>query len=109
MKKKKARRICGTAVLAAAILVTAFTGGLCIYHQAKLRSEKQVIRHLAGQYVKVGGRNMNVYTAGHGETTLVFLPGALTPSPVFDFKPLYSLLSGRYRIAVPEKFGYGYS
>jgi len=28
---------------------------------------------------------------------------------VYDFKPLYSLLSGEYRIAVVEKAGYGYT
>ena len=109
MKKGKILRTCGIAVLAAAILLTAFLSVLYVYHQALLARERQTIRHIAGQYVTVSGRNMNVYTAGQGDKTLVFLPGAMTPSPVFDFKPLYSLLSGRYRIAVPEKFGYGYS
>ena len=52
---------------------------------------------------------MNVYTEGSGDVTLVFMSGGGTCSPVLDFKSLYSLLSGRYRIAVVEKFGYGFS
>ena len=96
MKKGKILRTCGIAVLVTVILLTAFLGGLYVYHQALLARERQTIRHISGQYVTVGGLNMNVYTAGQGDTTLVFLPGSLTPSPVFDFKPLYSLLAGRY-------------
>jgi pimeloyl-ACP methyl ester carboxylesterase len=54
---------------------------------------------------------MHVYTEGNNENAplLVFLSGAGTTAPVYDFKPLYSLLSNDYRIAVVEKIGYGYS
>ena len=32
-----------------------------------------------------------------------------TPSPILDFKTLYSRLSDENRIVVVEKFGYGFS
>lgn len=94
-----------------AIILTAAVSlaGFRSYHQARLRAERAAIRHIAGQYVEVGGQRMNVYTAGSGVRTLVFLAGYGTPSPVFDFKPLYSRLTDHCRIAVIEKFGYGYS
>ncbi len=59
--------------------------------------------------VEVGGHNMCVYTEGTGEATLVFLSGGGTCSPILDFKSLYSLISDQYRVAVVEKFGYGFS
>lgn len=59
--------------------------------------------------VKVNGHNMSVYIEGNGETTLVFMSGGGTCSPILDFKSLYSLLSDDYKIAVVEKFGYGFS
>src|SRR5690625_4133819 len=37
------------------------------------------------------------------------MSGGGTSSPVLDFKSLYSLLSDKYRIAVVEKAGYGFS
>ncbi len=62
-----------------------------------------------GRMVEVDGHNMSVYTEGAGGKTLVFMSGGGTCSPILDFKSLYSLLSGKYRIAVVEKFGYGFS
>lgn len=46
---------------------------------------------------------------GRGDKTLVFMSGGGTCSPILDFKSLYSLLSSEYKIAVVEKFGYGFS
>lgn len=37
------------------------------------------------------------------------MSGGGTCSPILDFKSLYSLLSGEYKIVVVEKFGYGFS
>ncbi len=91
---------------AAAVL---FLSGLSVYHQAMLKKEQELMERIPGGYVEIGGHQFHIYTAGAGDKTLVFLPGTGTPSPVLDFKPLYSRLSGRYRIAVPEKFGYGCS
>lgn len=52
---------------------------------------------------------MSVYREGSGDTTLVFLSGGGTCSPILDFKSLYSRLSDEFSIAVVEKFGYGFS
>lgn len=79
-----------------------------INHQICLKKEAQM-RAPLGQMVDVGGHDMSVYTEGRGETTLVFMSGGGTCSPILDFRSLYSLLSDKYRIAVVEKFGYGFS
>ena len=92
-------------ILVPVLLLTCF----CIYHQIKLKKERSIITHTIGQFVEVDGHNMNIYTEGSGDKTLVFLSGFGTPSPILDFKPLYSRLSDKYRIVVIEKFGYGYS
>ena len=59
--------------------------------------------------MNVAGNSMKIYTEGEGDVTLVFMSGCGTCSPVLDFKSLYSLLSDDYKIAVVEKFGYGFS
>lgn len=77
-------------------------------HIIRLRQEAE-LRTPLGRIVEVDGHSMSVYTEGDGETTLVFLSGAGTCSPILDFRTLYSLLSDEYQIAVVEKFGYGFS
>lgn len=37
------------------------------------------------------------------------MSGSSMPSPVYNYKKLYSRFSDEYRAIVPEKFGYGYS
>lgn len=101
---RKARRIAGI-VLAAAVL---FLLACFVYHRICLARESALLTP-PGTMADVGGGQMHVYTEGDGEKTLVFLSGGGTCSPVLDFKSLYSLLSSEYRVAVVEKFGYGYS
>lgn len=81
---------------------------ICINHQIHLKMEKE-LRLPLGQMVEVDGKNMSIYVEGTGDTTLVFMSGGGTCSPILDFKSLYSLLSNKYRIVVVEKFGYGFS
>jgi len=90
-------------LLALAVLLT-------LYHHISLKAESSKIKP-NGQLVNVGGHNLHIYTEGDnaGAPTLVFLSGSGTAAPVYHFKPLYSLLSGQYRIAVVEKLGYGYA
>jgi pimeloyl-ACP methyl ester carboxylesterase len=57
----------------------------------------------------VGAVGLHVYAEGEGHPTLVFLSGFGTSAPYFDFKPLFGKLSRDYRIAVVERFGYGWS
>ena len=82
---------------------------LCfVNHQIQLRREEPLFSPL-GELVEVDGGRMSVYVDGEGETTLVFLSGSGTCSPILDFKSLYSLLTDTCRVAVVEKFGYGFS
>ncbi|WP_152549721.1 alpha/beta fold hydrolase [Geomicrobium sp. JCM 19055] len=62
-----------------------------------------------GDVVNINDANMHVYSEGKGETTIVFMSGGGTQAPTIDFKPLWSLLTDEYRIAVVEKPGYGWS
>lgn len=79
-----------------------------INHQIRLKMEAE-LRLPLGQMVEVDGHNMSIYVEGTGDTTLVFMSGGGTCSPILDFRSLYSLLSDKYQIAVVEKFGYGFS
>lgn len=79
-----------------------------VRHKICISNEKDLLTPL-GELVEVNGHNMSVYTEGSGDKTLVFMSGGGTCSPILDFKSLYSLLSNEYKIAVVEKFGYGFS
>ena len=79
-----------------------------VRHKLCSSKEKDLLTPL-GELVEVNGHNMSVYTEGDGDKTLVFMSGSGTCSPILDFKSLYSLLSDEYKIAVVEKFGYGFS
>lgn len=79
-----------------------------VRHKICSSKEKDLLTPL-GELVEVNGHNMSVYIDGDGDKTLVFMSGGGTCSPILDFKSLYSLLSNEYKIAVVEKFGYGFS
>lgn len=90
------------AVIILFIIVSFIRHKICSFRERKLLTP-------LGKIVEVNGHNMSVYTEGEGDKTLVFLSGGGTCSPILDFKSLYSLLSNEYKIAVVEKFGYGFS
>ena len=79
-----------------------------INHKIRLAQETALLDPL-GQMVEVDGHKMSVYIEGSGDTTLVFMSGGGTSSPILDFKSLYSLLRDTYQIVVVERFGYGFS
>lgn len=87
-----------------------FLIGLATFHRLSLCFEKKKLGP-PGRFVYVNGHSMHVYSEGDNQNAplLVFLSGAATPAPVYDFKPLYALLSKDYRIVVVERAGYGYS
>lgn len=90
------------AVIVLFIIVSFVRHKICSFREKELQTP-------LGKLVEVNGHNMSVYTEGEGDKTLVFLSGGGTCSPILDFKSLYSLLSNEYKIAVVEKFGYGFS
>lgn len=103
-KKKRVVKVIFVVIVAVLMLLLI----ICINHQIHLKMEKE-LRLPLGQMVEVDGNNMSIYVEGTGDTTLVFMSGGGTCSPILDFKSLYSLLSNKYRIVVVEKFGYGFS
>lgn len=104
VKKKNKRR---KFLIQLCIELSVFVVVISIHYIQLKREEK--LRTPLGQLVEVDGHNMSVYSEGKGEKTLVFLSGSETPSPILDFKSLYSLLSDEYKIVVVERFGYGFS
>lgn len=103
-KRKKIVKIILIIIAIIILLILA----IYINHRIHLTKEAEFLSPL-GEIVTVDGNNMSVYTEGDSETTLVFMSGGGTCSPILDFKSLYSCLSDEYRIAVVEKFGYGFS
>ena len=106
---KKALKITGKILLGLLIILAVFLIIMTIYNQIMLRKNRSLYETPLGQLVEVDGHNMSIYTEGSGEHTIVFMSGWGTPSPILDFKPLYSRLSDENRIVVVEKFGYGFS
>jgi pimeloyl-ACP methyl ester carboxylesterase len=104
---KTVKRI-GKVVMITIIVLIVLLLAVYVNHRIRLEKESE-LRSPLGQIVEVDGHNMSIYTEGNGEVTLVFLSGGGTCSPILDFKSLYSLLSDEYKIAVVEKFGYGFS
>ena len=70
---------------------------------------EDILMYYPGEIVNVNDHRMHVYSEGHGDVTLVFMSGNQTCAPYFDFKPLFSKLSGEYRIAIAERAGFGFS
>ncbi len=105
-------KIIKNVVLVLIFIIVLFLGVMAIYHHIMLLKEKIHIK-TAGTLVNVDGFNMNVYVEGAEQKketpTIVLLSGSGVSAPVYDYKVLYSKLSDKYRIAVVEKFGYGYS
>jgi pimeloyl-ACP methyl ester carboxylesterase len=91
-------------------VISLFLLVLTLVHLILLATEQDEITP-NGRLVEVNERSMHIYMEGDNKSAplLVFLSGGGTSAPVYDFKPLYSLLSDDYRIAVVEKIGYGYS
>ena len=93
------------------VVATAFiVGSSYVEHKELIEQEKEECP-APGTLVDINddGDKLHVYGKGKGETTLVFMSGFGTSSPVYDFKVLYNKLSNDYRIAVVERAGYGWS
>ena len=104
---KKQKKILKMVLIIICIIAMLFSG-IYITHRILLNKESS-LRIPLGQLVEVDGKNMSIYSEGSGEKTIVFMSGGGTCSPILDFKSLYSRLTDEYKIAVVEKFGYGFS
>lgn len=104
---KKRKKFLKIALIIILILAALFSG-IYINHRILLNKESN-LRTPLGQLVEVDGKNMSIYSEGNGDKTIIFMSGSGTCSPILDFRSLYSQLSDEYKIAVVEKFGYGFS
>ncbi len=95
-------------ILFGGIIIVGFLLFSFLYHNYQLRIEAEKYPP-PGKLVEVNGHKMHVFTEGNGEITLVFMAGGGTSNPTIDFKPLWMKLTDKYRIAVVEKAGYGWS
>lgn len=109
---KKFLKVFKNIVLGLILIFVLFLGLMTIYHHIKLSSEKRNIKAV-GTMVEVDGFKMNVYVEGvekrDGNPTIVMMSGSGVAAPIYDYKVLYSKLTDEFRVAVVEKFGYGYS
>lgn len=106
---KKILKTTGKLVFIILLVLGVVIAAIFTVNRIMMRNEEILLESPIGQLVEVDGHNMNVYSEGEGEHTLVFLSGSGTACPVLDFRSLYSLLSNDYKIVVIEKFGYGFS
>ena len=95
-------------VLIIMIVIVAFLILVYVNHRVQSKKEEKMLTPM-GQLVTVDGHDMCVYSGGTGNVTLVFLSGGGTCAPILDFQLLDSLLLDDYKVAVVERFGYGFS
>ena len=95
-------------VLIIMIVIVAFLILVYVNHRVQSKKEEKTLTPM-GQMVTVDGHDMCVYSGGTGNVTLVFLSGGGTCAPILDFQSLHSLLLDDYKVAVVERFGYGFS
>ena len=105
---KKVLKIVGKIFLGILIMLLVFLLIIFVYHRIMLSKEKPLLEPL-GQMVEVDGNQMSIYTEGEGDRTIVIMSGSGMPSPILQYSALYRQLSDTYKIAVIEKFGYGFS
>ncbi len=107
-RKKNAAKLIRNILLTLFLILALLIIFSFIFHKIRLSMEKEKFVPI-GRRVEVNGHCLNVCSEGEGKTTLVFMSGAGTCSPLLDFKSLCSELSDEYKIAVVEKAGYGFS
>ena len=106
---RKLLKIIGRVLLGIVAFLVLFLIVVKIWDVIAISREKELLAEHPGEFVEVDGHNMNIYTLGNGDHTIVFMSGWGTESPIYDFRPLYSKLSDDYRCVIIEKFGYGFS
>lgn len=106
--KKILKRV-GKLLFAFVALILIILVIIFVVNKIIMKNEDALLKEPIGRLVEIDGYNMNVYTAGEGKHTLLFLSGSGTACPVLDFKSLYSILEDDFKIVVIEKFGYGFS
>ena len=57
----------------------------------------------------VEGKNMAAYVTGQGQDTVVILSDLSDPCPSMTMRPLAQSFAQKYKVIVPDMFGYGFS
>jgi pimeloyl-ACP methyl ester carboxylesterase len=101
---KKFKRVCIVLILIIVFLLSIGS----IYQNA---GTKKDIKNYSpvGSIYNVKGKKMHIFTGGTGDATVVFASGLGTVNPYVDFYPLYDGVSKFAKLAVYDRFGYGYS
>ncbi|MDR0494345.1 MAG: alpha/beta hydrolase [Treponema sp.] len=96
------------AVIFGAFILLLFISSITNIILLKIENKKIVPN---GTLIEVNNHRLHVYSQGdiNNKPTLVFMSGGGTAAPLYDFKPLYSLLYDEYHTIVIEKIGYGYA
>jgi len=107
---KKPRKIARKVFAIGLSLVLVALSVSTIFNRVMLRIEVGELSP-PGTMVDVGGHQLHVFSAGPRSNvpSLVLLAGSATIDPVYNFKPLWSLLSNQFHVVVVEEAGYGYS
>lgn len=101
------RRIRKFALYLLVFLILLVVAGLSYQWYGSVQDEKSYAP--VGKLYDVAGRKMHLYTGGEGDKTVVFASGWGTANPYADFYPLYKGLEPHVKVAVYDRFGYGYS
>jgi len=102
--RKKVLKVFG--IIAALMAIFMLVGSIlhATYYKGKF---EQISPY--GQLVEFDDGQMHLHAMGHGEPTIVLLPGMGVGLPSADFGPLMRKLSGKYTVVCVEYFGVGFS
>lgn len=89
-------------------LLLLLSGAGWLYQGYGARQDEKTYKPV-GRLYDIEGHKMHLFVAGQGEATVVFALGWGTASPYADFSPLYEGLEPHVRVAVYDRFGYGFS
>ncbi|MDW7729349.1 MAG: alpha/beta hydrolase [Bacillota bacterium] len=104
----KALNILGIIIITILVILIILLIASMINHKNQLRKEAKEYQP-PGSMVEVNKKIMHVYAEGEGDITLLFMAGHGTSNPTLDFKPLWMKMTDKFRIAVVERSGYGWS
>lgn len=98
----------GKMVLGILLILVVLIGIGALYQWYGSTQDRKAYRPV-GKLYEVEGNKMHLYTEGEGNITVVFASGWGTVNPYADFYPLYEGLKQHVKIAVYDRFGYGFS
>lgn len=105
--RTKRRKKTMTVLIIMAVILSPFIIGFTVNKWLSSRELGSLSPY--GHMVEVHGQKMHVYSMGHGQKTIVLLPGFGVSLPSADFGPLMRELAQEYTVVSIEYFGIGFS